>query len=276
MSELHLHLVSDSSGETVSTIVRACLSQFEGISVCQHIHTMVRNNGRAMRVVEDVVRKPGPVFYSLVDPDIRAFLEGRFAEFQIVHTPVLDPVLSTLSRVLQKPARGAPGRQHTMDDEYFRRIDAMNFTIEHDDGQSMESLHEADVIVFGVSRTSKTPMCMYLANRGLRSINIPVVKGIPLPQQALQIVGPLKVGLTREPRSLTDIRRNRLRLMNDRQNMTYADETMVREEVLEARKLFLRLGYPVIDVTRKSIEEAAAVIIQLHIDHQRQKAASAV
>lgn len=273
MKSIHLHLVSDSSGETVSSIARACLVQFEDVTVNQHLWWLVRTAGQARRVMDGIRQQPGLVLYTVVDPQIRRLLEEGFREAEVPHIPVLDPVLNTLSAELQARVGGQPGRQHIMDAEYFRRIDAMNFTIEHDDGQSMARVDEADVIVFGVSRTSKTPTCMYLANRGLKAMNVPMVPGIPLPREAVEAKGPLKVGLTREPRSLADIRRNRLRLIQagETRDSDYADEERVRQEVLEARRTLTRLGYPTIDVTRKSIEEAAATILQLHLEHVRRR-----
>lgn len=275
MKSIHLHLVSDSSGETVSAIARACLVQFEDVAVNQHLWWLVRTPGQAKRVLDGIAADPGLVIYTVVDATIREQLEAGFRQLDIAHIPVLDPVLNALSGLLQAVVHGQPGRQHVMDADYFRRIDAMQFTIEHDDGQSMARVAEADVILFGVSRTSKTPLSIYLANRGLKTVNVPVVPGIPLPQEALTTPRPLKVGLTREPRSLADIRRNRLRMMRQApDSSTYADEDVVRTEVQDARRLFARHGFPVIDMTRKSIEEAAAAILQLHIEHERKAAES--
>lgn len=269
MKSIHLHLVSDSSGETVSSIARACLVQFEDVTVTQHLWWLIRTPGQAARTLQGIRDNPGIVLYTLVDPTIRELLETGFRELETPHIPVLDPVLNSLSQILKARAGGSPGRQHTMDAEYFRRIDAMHYTIDHDDGQTYEHLDEADIILFGVSRTSKTPTCMYLANKGVKAANIPVVPGIPIPEAVLNLKGPLKVGLTREPRSLSDIRRNRLRMMSSDMDTDYADEERVRSEVQEARRLYTRLGIPVIDVSRKSIEEAAATILQLLQDHQR-------
>ncbi|KJS41218.1 MAG: phosphate kinase [Rhodospirillaceae bacterium BRH_c57] len=270
MKSIHLHLVSDSSGETVSAIARACLVQFEDVTVNQHLWWLVRTPGQAKRVLDGIVADRGLVVYTVVDAAIREQLEDGFRQLDIAHIPVLDPVMNALSGLLQAAVGGQPGRQHVMDADYFRRIDAMQFTIEHDDGQSMARVAEADVILFGVSRTSKTPLSIYLANRGLKTVNVPVVPGIPLPAEALTTPRPLKVGLTREPRSLTDIRRNRLRMMRQAPDSSdYADEEVVRAEVLDARRLYARHGFPVIDMTRKSIEEAAAAILQLHIEHER-------
>lgn len=273
MKSIHLHLVSDSSGETVSSIARACLVQFEDVTVTQHLWWLVRTPGQINRALQGVQDNPGIVLYTVIDPTIRELLENGLREQETPHIAVLDPVLTTLSQVFKARAGVSPGRQHTMDAEYFRRIDAMHYTIDHDDGQSYEHLDEADIILLGVSRTSKTPTCMYLANKGVRAANIPVVPGIPIPESVLTMKGPLIVGLTREPRSLSDIRRNRLRMMNHEADTDYADEERVRTEVQEARRLYTRLGIPVIDVSRKSIEEAAATILQLLMDHQRRQTA---
>jgi regulator of PEP synthase PpsR (kinase-PPPase family) len=272
MKSIHLHLVSDSSGETVSSIARACLVQFEDVAIDQHLWWLVRTPGQAQRVLRGIKAEPGIILYTVVDRELRELLEQGFRDLEVAHIPVLDPVLNALSAVFKARAFGQPGRQHIMDAEYFRRIDAMHFTMEHDDGQSMDRIHDADVIVFGVSRTSKTPTCMYLANRGLKAANVPTVPGLPLPAEALTAQAPLKVALTREPRSLADIRRSRLRMMqNDAATSAYADEENVRAEVTEARRMFTRLGYPLIDVTRKSIEETAAAILQLHVEHVRRQ-----
>lgn len=262
---LDVHLVSDSSGETISSIARACLSQFEQITPRQHTWFLVRTSGQVQRVIEGIRNDPGPVLYTVVDPVIRASLEQDFIELGIPCIPVLDPVLNTLSAFLGAPVRGKPGRQHVVDAHYLRRMDAIQFTIDHDDGQLLDGLSEADVIVFGVSRTSKTPLCMYLANRGLKTANIPIVPGVILPSDLFTVSGPLKVGLTRDPGALADIRRNRLRMMGgDIGSMDYADEERVREEMIRARRLFSRHRIPVIDMTRKSIEEAAAAVMQLY------------
>jgi len=262
MQSLHLHLVSDSSGETVSSIARACLVQFDEVAAEQHLWWLVRTPGQAHRVIEGVRARPGIVLYTVLDPEMRSLLERGFAELEVPHVPVLEPVLQAMSMFLGVRVGGRVGRQHTMDAAYFRRIDAIHFAIDHDDGQSMNHIEEADVIVFGVSRTSKTPTCMYLANRGVKAVNVPVVPGIPLPPAAVSATGPFKVGLTREATSLADIRRSRLRQMGQA-DMSYADEERVREEVQQARRLYARLGIPVIDVTRRSIEEVSASILQM-------------
>lgn len=262
---LSIHLVSDSSGETISGIARACLAQFEHLALRQHDWFLIRTSGQTCRLIQGIRDDPGPVLYTVVDPDIRASLEHEFMSLDVPCIPVLDPVLNALSVYLGSPVHGKPGRQHVVDAHYLRRMDAIQFTIDHDDGQLLEGLSEADVIVFGVSRTSKTPMCMYLANRGLKAANIPVVPGVILPSDLFSIPGPLIVGLTRDPSVLADIRRHRLKMMGgDIGSVDYADEDRVRDEMSQARRLFTRHAIPVIDMTRKSIEEAAATVMQLY------------
>jgi regulator of PEP synthase PpsR (kinase-PPPase family) len=260
----HLHLISDSSGETVSAIARACLVQLSDVHAKQHLWWLIRTRGQAMRALEGVQASPGVVLCTVVDPDIRKLLEQGCREAEVPFIPVLDPVMTALGGYLQVEMGREPGLQHVPDADYFRRIDAIHFSMEHDDGQGMDRLEEADIVLMGVSRTSKTPTCMYLANRGLKAANVPLVPGIGIPDDVLRLKRPLMVGLTREPRSLADIRRTRLKVMNDETNPDYADVEQVRDEVLNARRLFTRHGWPVIDVTRRSIEEAAAAIMQLH------------
>lgn len=271
MTEHHLHLVSDATGETVSSAVRACLVQFDsGHRVHQHLWWLVRTPGQIRRLIEGIENNPGLVLFTLVDPEVRAILEDACREIGVPCISVLDPVMEGLQQQFQTESRTDPGRQHTLDDAYFRRIDAIHYTLAHDDGQLLDGLEDADVIVMGVSRTSKTPTCMYLANKGFKAVNIPLVPGIPVPDQVLNLRGPrpLIVGLTREPKSLSDIRRNRLRVMHEPVDSDYANEEMVRAEVARARRLFGQRGWTVIDVTRKSIEEVAAGIIQ-RIEHSK-------
>ncbi|MFD2232712.1 pyruvate, water dikinase regulatory protein [Phaeospirillum tilakii] len=264
MSELHIHLVSDATGETVASIVRACLAQFETVQPTLHTWGLVRTVGQIERVIADFADRPGLVFFTLVDSEVRRRLEEACRLRSMPCVSVLDPVMASLSTYLGSPVAAAPGRQYQLDAEYFRRIDAMQFTLAHDDGQLIELVEEADVVLVGVSRTSKTPTSMYLANRGLKCANYPLVPGVPLPPELENATSPLVVGLTKDPKSLSDIRRARLRLLNQTEETDYAQFERVREEVQQARRLFTRLGWPVVDVTRRSIEEASATIIQLY------------
>lgn len=261
----HIHLVSDATGETIGNAVRACLVQFDALpDVHQHLWWLVRTPGQIRRLIEGIQAYPGIVLFTLVDPEVRAVLEDACREIEVPCVSVLDPVMTVLKQEFQAEYRTDPGRQHTLDDAYFRRIDAIHYTLAHDDGQLMEGIQDADVVVLGVSRTSKTPTCMYLANKGYKAVNVPLVPDIPVPDEVLALSGsrPLVIGLTREARSLSDLRRNRLRVMHEPLDSDYADEERVRIEVANARRLFARKGWTVIDVTRKSIEEVAAAMIQ--------------
>lgn len=268
MKTFHLHLVSDATGETVSSAARACLVQFPDAQPIQHLWWLVRSQAQLQRVIAGIEANPGIVLFTIVDTGVRGILEEACRHLQVPCVPVLDPVMAALSAHLESEFTTQPGRQHVLDAQYFDRIDAMHFTIAHDDGQGLDHLEEADVVLVGVSRTSKTPTCMYLANRGLKAANVPLVPGVPPPEALLRLKRPLVVGLTKEPRSLTDIRRNRLRLLHQQADSSYADLEAVRAEVLAARRLFARQGWPVIDVTRRSIEEASAAIVQLHSQHR--------
>lgn len=273
MKSFHLHLVSDATGETVSSVARACLVQFENVQPIQHLWWLVRTQGQVERVIAGIEANPGLVLFTLVDTGVRAVLEEACKHLHVPCIPVLDPVMVALAGFLEEEVHAQPGRQHVLDAEYFKRIDAMHFTLAHDDGQLVEDLDDADVILIGVSRTSKTPTCMYLANRGLKAANVPLVPGVALPPQVLAARRPLVVGLTKDPKSLSDIRRNRLKFLNQEET-DYADVDKVREEVNNARRLFARHGWPAIDVTRRSIEEASASILQLFARHQANRETS--
>jgi regulator of PEP synthase PpsR (kinase-PPPase family) len=259
----HLHLVSDATGETLSSVARACLVQFDQVEPIQHLWWLVRGQGQVSRVVAGIEMEPGVVLATLMQGAVRSLLEEACRQLRVPFIPVLDPVMAALSSYLNVEFGAQPGRQHVLDAEYFARIDAMHFTLAHDDGQLLDGLTDADVVLVGVSRTSKTPTCMYLANRGVKAANIPLIPGMPPPPELLAARHPLIVGLTKEPKSLADIRRSRLRFLNQRVETDYADEDHVKQEVSDARRLFARQGWPVIDVTRRSIEEAAATILQM-------------
>jgi regulator of PEP synthase PpsR (kinase-PPPase family) len=260
----NLHLVSDSSGETVTNIARACLVQYEDVEVTEHFWWLVRTAGQMNRVIEGIRSAPGLVVFTLLDNNVRDLLEQACRDIRVPYVSAIDPVMQAFSRFFERQAMSEIGKQHVLDDDYFHRIDAMHFALQHDDGQSMSTMVDADIILVGVSRTSKTPTCMYLANRGFKVANIPLVPGLVLPDYIIGAPKPLFVGLTREPKSLTDIRQSRLRIMNEERVSGYADLDTVREEIADARRLFVKHNWPVIDVTRRSIEETAATIIQLY------------
>ena len=268
MKRFHLHLVSDATGETVSSVARACLVQFEKIEAIPHLWWLVRTQGQVERVIAGIEANPGMVLATVMDSGVRGVLEEACRHMHVPCIPCLDPIMAALSGYLDSEFGAQPGRQHVLDAEYFKRIDAMHFTLAHDDGQMLYDLGDADVILVGVSRTSKTPTCMYLANRGVKAANIPLVPGLPPPVELLEAKRPLIVGLTKEPKSLTDIRRARLKFLNQENETDYADPDRVKEEVAMARRLFTQQGWPVIDVSRRSIEEASAAILQLYMRHK--------
>lgn len=271
----HLHLVSDATGETISSVARACLAQFESVEVYQHFWSLIRTEKQMRMVLDEIGRNPGLVLYTFVDDEHRKTLADFCRKRDVPAISVLDPIMNAMSMTFGAASRSLPGRQHVMDEEYFARIAAMDFALAQDDGNHAEHIAEADVLLLGVSRTSKTPTCIYLANRGIRAANIPIVPDIPLPLDfdAIAASGkPLIIGLTRDPESLVETRQSRLKFLNqDSEGNSYTDIEKVRQEVLDARRLFARLGCYVIDVTRRSIEETAAeIMIRLKKRSQKQ------
>jgi regulator of PEP synthase PpsR (kinase-PPPase family) len=262
-SRLHLHLVSDSTGETLDLIAKAGLARFEGAEAIKHVWPMVRSEGHLDRVVEEIARKPGLVIYTLVNGKVRDRLESRCASLGIPMVSPLDPMIDALSGLLGQAATTRPGRQHVMDAAYFKRVDAINYTMVHDDGAGADDWEDADIVLAGVSRTSKTPTCIYLANRGYKSANIPIVPQSPPPASLFSLQTPLVVGLTTAPERLVAIRRNRLLSLGQTPDTSYVDLDRIESEVAYARRLFADHDIPVIDVTRRSIEETAAAIINL-------------
>nr|WP_279308158.1 kinase/pyrophosphorylase [Niveispirillum sp. BGYR6] len=259
----HLHLVSDATGETINSVARACTSQFEQAEPVEHFWNLVRTERQLDMVVDGIRENPGMVMFTLVNDKLRRRLQETCRELGIPCIPVLDPLINALAAYLGLESQSKPGRQHALTAQYFDRIDAMDFALNHDDGQSAWGLHDADVILVGVSRTSKTPTCVYLANRGIKAANIPYVPGCPLPPELDLLSRPLIVGLTKDAERLVAIRRNRLRLLNQGDDTSYVDPEKVREELMEARRLYTRKGWPVIDVTRRSIEETAAEVMMI-------------
>jgi hypothetical protein len=263
---LHLHLLSDSTGETLELIAKACLAQFEGADVRSHLWPMVRSVGHLDRVLDDIERRPGLVLYTLVNSNIRRELEQKTRRRGLHAVSVLDPTVHALSVVLGQEAAGRPGKQHALDAAYFARVDAIQFSIAHDDGVGHDNWEEADIVLAGVSRTSKTPTSIYLANRGYKVANIPLVPEAPPPPSLFSLKHPLVVGLTTNPDRLIQIRRNRLLSLNQAPETDYVDREAVNAELGFARRLFADNGWPVIDVTRRSIEESALAIVKLWND----------
>jgi hypothetical protein len=279
---INLHLVSDATGETLNAIARATTVQFEHADIIYHRWSLIRTRRQLHRVLDGVEHEPGPVLSTLVDRAMREELETTCQRLNIALINVLDPVMNLLQEYIGEQADARPGRQYALNADYFRRIDAMHYVLAHDDGQAQPGLAEADVVLVGVSRSSKTPTCFYLANRGVKAANVPLVPGLPQPTELAHPHCPV-VGLTLDAKSLIDIRRHRLKLIGNSDNMAmvrqngteYVDEDAVKAELLWARRLCTERGWPVIDVTRRSIEETAATVLQL-MDawHERQDAAA--
>jgi [pyruvate, water dikinase]-phosphate phosphotransferase / [pyruvate, water dikinase] kinase len=263
LKQFHLHLVSDATGETLDAVAKAALVQFEGVHPIIHPWSTVRSLGQIERVLQEVKATSGIVIFTLVKTELRnALMDGCNAQ-QIPCVPVLEPIIGALGNFLGVESQHRPGLQHAMDEDYFGRLEAMKFTMEHDDGQLPEDLDLADIVLVGVSRTTKTPTSIYLANRGIRVANVPIVPDCPLPRQLGEVGDKcFVVGLTISPDRLVPVRRSRL-LSLRQEDTEYVDPERVREEVTHARRLFSREDWPVIDVTRKSIEETAAAVINL-------------
>jgi hypothetical protein len=269
MTGFHIHLVSDATGETLKALAKAALVQFEHAKDTEeHLWTLVRTPGQMERVVQAIEPERSIVLYTLVDIGLRDILVRGCRKLGVTCISVLDPVIAALAGFLGEKAQATPGRQHELDAAYFARIDAMHYTMAHDDGQSTADLDEADIVLVGVSRTSKTPTSVYLANRGMKTANVPIVPGVALPRELETATRPLVVGLIASADRLVSVRRNRLLSLNERTATAYVDHERVKEELAYARKIFARHGWPVIDVTRRSIEETAAAVLNLHSRRQ--------
>ena len=271
--QFHIHLISDSTGETTLGVLKASIVQFEGVAAQEHIWPMVRSSAQMEQVIKGIRQNPGPVIFTLVSTRTRQPLIEQCARMNIPCVSVLDPIIECLGNYLNRKTVNRPGGQHTLNAEYFDRIEALNYVMAHDDGQAAQNMTEADLVLIGVSRTSKTPTSVYLANHyGLKTANVPFIPGIQLPNEVFELGRTFIVGLTASPARLVQIRRNRLLMLNQEPKTAYVDIENVKAEIAEARKLFSRHTWPVIDVTRRSIEETAAAIFQLYTrfrDEQR-------
>jgi regulator of PEP synthase PpsR (kinase-PPPase family) len=264
----HLHLVSDATGETLIAVSRAAAAQYESVSAIEHVYPLVRSEAQLARVLAEIEASPGVVLYTLVEPEWQARLESFCAELGCPCLSVLQPVLTLFQSYLGQASAPRPGAQHVLNADYFRRIDAMNYTLLHDDGQLGGDLESADIILVGISRTSKTPTSIYLANRGIKTANIPLVPNVPLPAEIENLKKPLIVGLVASADRIIQIRQNRLLSLKADDETPYVDPDAVADEIVQSRRLCARKGWPVIDVTRRSIEETAAGILDLLRDHR--------
>jgi regulator of PEP synthase PpsR (kinase-PPPase family) len=275
-SYFHLHMVSDSTGETLITVARAVAAQYANVTPIEHVYPLVRSQKQLDRVLSEIEESPGIVLFTLLDDELVDRLQKKCAEINIPSLSIIGPVLQLFQAYLGAETSHRVGAQHVLNAEYFKRIDALNYTMLHDDGQHSEGLEEADIVLVGVSRTSKTPTSIYLANRGIRTANIPLVPGIPLPKELEKLSKPLIVSLHATPERLIQVRQNRLLGLGapTTDGDTYIDKQSVTDEVMFARKLSARHGWAQLDVTRRSIEETAAAIMKLLSDRQRQRSAS--
>lgn len=263
----HLHLVSDSTGETLIAVSRAAAAQYQGVASIEHVYPLIRNGDQLERVIAEIQASPGIVLFTLVDSDLANRLERACSDTGSPALSVLAPILNLFQSYLGPASAPRPGAQHMLNSDYFKRIDALNYTMMHDDGQLPEDLETADVVLLGVSRTSKTPTSIYLANRGIKTANIPLVPGVPLPGAIAKLMRPLVVGLFASPDRIVQIRQNRLLALNATQDSPYVDRESVADEISRSRRLFAERGWPVIDVSRRSIEETAAGILDLYRAH---------
>ncbi len=273
VSFFHLHLISDSTGETLTTVARAAAAQYANVQPVEHLYPAVRTSKQLDRVLVEIEAEPGIVLYTLLDDALIERLEGRCNDLGVPCRSILGPVLRVFDSYLGTATSHKVGAQHILNAEYFKRIDALNYTMMHDDGQHIDELDQADVVLVGVSRTSKTPTSIYLANRGVKTANYPLVPNVPVPSGLEHLKRPLVVGLYASPERIVQIRQNRLLgLKVHREDDQYIDRHAVAEEVAFSRRLCSKNNWPLIDVTRRSIEETAAAIMTLLADRRRQPA----
>jgi [pyruvate, water dikinase]-phosphate phosphotransferase / [pyruvate, water dikinase] kinase len=272
-SYFHLHMVSDATGETLITVARAAAAQYAKVSPVEHVHPLVRTQKQLDRVLAEIEEAPGIVLYTLLEENLVERLEGKCRELGLPCLSILGPVLHLFQAYLGAETTHKVGAQHTLNAEYFRRIDALNYTMMHDDGQLHDDLEEADVVLVGVSRTSKTPTSIYLANRGVKTANVPLVPGVTLSSSVEKLQRPLVVGLFATPERIVQIRQNRLLgLKVEREDDQYIDRQAVTEEIAASRRLCAKHNWPLIDVTRRSIEETAAAVLALLGERRRHRA----
>lgn len=260
---INLHLISDSTGETLSSVARAVLSQFEGVESKDFIWPLIRTKGQLEKVMENISKNPGIILYTILQDDLTESLKNHCFELSVPCIPVLSRIINEFSNYLGVDISHTIGRQHILDEEYFSRVEAISYTINHDDGQGHWDLYDSDIVIVGVSRTSKSPTSVYLSCRGYKTANIPFVSIDTIPSSLYDLKKPLIVGLTINPEKLVQVRQTRLNSIGNESNNDYVDIEKVKNEISESRKLFAKLACPIIDVTKRSVEETAAKIIQL-------------
>jgi regulator of PEP synthase PpsR (kinase-PPPase family) len=264
----HLHMVSDATGETLVAIAKAARVQYSQFRAIEHVYPLVRTKREIDRVLREIEGKPGIIFYTLVNPELIASLEDGARALKLPCVPILQPILQVLDAYLGTPSTPAVAAQHVLDADYFRRIDALNFTMMHDDGHLPERLDDADIILVGISRTSKTPTAIYLANRGFKTANVPLVRGMPVPLALERVHKALVVGLIASADRIAQVRHNRVLEHFHSHVDDYVDRDAIAAEIAETKSLCAMHGWPIIDVTRRSIEETAAAIVRLYNDRE--------
>ena len=267
-SYFHLHLISDSTGETLTTIAKAAAVQYAEVRPIEHVHPLIRSPKQLDRVLQEIASAPGIVLYTIVNRDLTAELERRCRDLKVPCLHVLEPIMKVFESYLGAPQTPIVAGQHVLDAEYFQRIDALNFSMVHDDGQLPADLNMADIIILGISRTSKTPTSIYLAQRGYKTTNLPLVPNIPLPDALTEPHAAFIVGLVASAERIAEIRRNRVRYLADRNLEQYVDRDHIAQEIAYSRRLCAKHGWPIIDVSRRSIEETAAQILRLYHDRE--------
>jgi len=267
----HIHLVSDSTGETLNVVSKAVVVQYRNIESIEHIHPLVRSIKQLDNVIKSIEKEPGIVLFTLSNIKLRRKLEVVCKKLNLPIVAPLDKVHEVLNSYIDAEWIPIIGAQHVLDTEYFERIEAMDYTMANDDGRLTGNLNEADIILIGVSRTSKTPTSIYLANHGMKTANIPFVLDIPLPDDLEKLKNPLIVGLIASPEKIVQIRKNRLESLNAGHNSAYVDKEVVSREIILAKRLFAKNNWPVIDVTRRSIEETAATIMNYQRSRNSEK-----
>ena len=261
-----IYLISDSTGETLDRVFLAIKAQFKNIEYDVKSYFFTRTENQVEKIIEEAKKNKNPIIlYTIVDSNLAKFLANKSDEKKIPCFGVLGNLILSFSKLLNQQASHVPSGQHALNEEYYERIEAIQFTMNHDDGNMIEGLDKSDLILLGVSRTSKTPTSIYLANKGFKTSNIPLVDEKSIPESLRQ--NPKMacvVGLTTEAERLVDIRKNRMMTLKERENTSYTDIKKIKEEVEEAKKTFTKYKWPTIDVTRKSVEETAASIIKIH------------
>ena len=262
--EINIHLVSDSTGETIENTVSATISQFPDVIRKEFFWPMTRTEDQIKDITENLKKNPGLVVFSIVDDNNRALLENNCKKMNIPYISPLDGLFSTFKKILALSETKITGVQHKLDENYFKRVDAFEFAMQHDDGQRVSSMSEADIILVGVSRTSKTPTSIYLANKGLKVANIPLVANTRLPEELFGFKKPIIIGLIKDPRSLMQVRQTRLKMMGESKQTSYDDINHIKFEISQARLIFTKYAWPSIDVSRRSVEETSASVIKIY------------